>query len=188
MSFFKRKKTSQAEFSSTAHKSLVGRIKGYKSYTTPENRQQTDLALRKHLHLELLEVKDLFSKIKNKLMRLQILSTWPRAENISKQLDKLIWLMTAPNSDVYRHSTFFDSPRIDEWIEVNVFYILESEAILQLEEVKNEMKRILERFENGDTGMIEKEIIFLSEKIDELYTSLMDRAELIASMEIMALD
>lgn len=167
---------------------MIQKVKGYQSYETPEERKKTDQAFREFMYLQLLDMIDLFSRIKNYLLQLQILSTWHASEQISRQLKEMKWLLTAPKDDVYRHSTFFDSPIIEEWIDINVLYIIESEMILVAEETKNHMKEVLSRFEKEETALIEKEIMLIQKNVNELATSLKERAELLASFEIMALE
>ncbi len=187
MSFFRRKKK-QRGYTSEIHKSMVQKIKGYVSYETPEERLKTDQAFREFLYLQLLNISDLFSRIKGYLLQLQILSTWHASEQISKQLQEMKWLLTAPKEEVYRHSTFFDSPKVKEWIDINVLYIIESEMILVSEDIKKHMRTVLERFEGEETALIEKEIMIIHKNVNELATSLKERAELLASFEIMALE
>lgn len=167
---------------------MVQKVKGYVSYETPEERLKTDQAFKEFLYTQLLDLIDIFSRIKGYLLQLQILSTWHASEQITKRLQEMKWILTASNDEVYRHSTFFDSPKVEEWIDINVLYIIESEMILVAEDIKNHMKTVLERFEREETAQIEKEIMIIQKNVNELATSLKERAELLASFEIMALE
>lgn len=186
--FRKKNKSKKKQYSSEIHKSLNQKVKGYESYDSPEERKKTDLAFREYLYEQVIEMVKYFAQIKDYLIRLQILSTWSAAESITKNLNRMKYLLTAKNDEVYRHSTFFDSPKISEWIEISVLYIIESEMILIADEILRQMKDMLEGFQKEEAMQIELKIMEIEKGVRELTSSLNERAELIASFEIMALE
>ena len=114
-------------------------------------------------------------------MQGQLLSTWAASNQILTMLNVLRSLLT---SDVYRHSTFFETPDISENIEISVLYLLESETILEFRATKEDIQNVSKKLEALDLFDIEKDIFKIKSNIEEINTTISDRAELIASFEI----
>jgi hypothetical protein len=69
-------------------------------------------------------------------------------------------------------------------LEITVLYTLEHECILQLNKLTKEMQDINVRLENLDMFDMESDIVKIRNAIRGVYKDLSDRAELIASFEI----
>lgn len=180
---FGRKKKS-ADSSNETLNSLRKEIHNYSDYDDVKNRDKTDRALRKYLYDIILELIDAYTAVQNHLMQGQLLSTWSASNQILTLLNELRTLLT---SDVYRHSTFFETPDVSENIEISIIYLLESETILSLRAVLEKMKATAEKLANLDLYDIEKDIYSIKSEIDEIHQTISDRAELIASFEIVGL-
>ena len=129
----------------------------------------------------ILELINSYSVVKNQLMQGQLLSTWPASNQILTMLSDLRTLLT---SDVYRHSTFFETPNISDNIEISVLYLLESETILEIRSIKENVAEISKKLEDLDLLNIENEIFKIKSDVEAVNTTISDRAELIASFEI----
>ena len=162
-------------------KSLKNYIKEYVGYDDVNDRTKSDKALRTHLYNFILELIDSYSVVQNQLMQGQLLSTWPASNQILNMLNSLRTLLT---SDVYRHSTFFETPDISENIEISVLYLLESETILEIRQIRENVKLISKKLEDLDLLDIENDIFKVQSDIEAVQTTISDRAELIASFEI----
>lgn len=183
---FKKRNSSKAKYSETTDetlKSLRKAINGYVDYETLSARRQTDQVFRRYLVDLTLELRSIYSSIQNQLMQGQILSAWSASNQILKFLDETKKILV---EDVYRHSTFFDTPDVSANLEISVLYILESETILELNSIKENMNRVIQRLQNLDLLDIEKDIYKIKTDISEVYQTISDRAELIASYEIIA--
>jgi hypothetical protein len=90
-------------------------------------------------------------------------------------------------SDVYRHSTFFETPDVSDNLDLSVIYLLESETILSIQSTKDEMVSVLNKLEALELFEIEKDIFQIKQHIEEIKIIISDRAELIASFEIVGI-
>ncbi|MHA2276292.1 MAG: hypothetical protein ACXAC2_11015, partial [Candidatus Kariarchaeaceae archaeon] len=129
----------------------------------------------------MLDLINSYSTVKNQLMQGQLLSTWSASNQILTMLNDLRTLLT---SDVYRHSTFFETPDVSENIEISVLYLLESETILEIRSIKEDIAKVSEKLTALDLFDIEKDIFSIKSNLEEVRTIISDRAELIASFEI----
>ncbi|OLS28813.1 MAG: hypothetical protein HeimC2_04140 [Candidatus Heimdallarchaeota archaeon LC_2] len=175
----KQKKFSGRE--SETLKSLKNTLDGYEGYDNVKDRTKSDRALRTYLLNLMLDLIDSFSMVKNQLMQGQLLSTWPASNQVLTMLNDLRTLLT---SDVYRHSTFFETPNISDNIEISVLYLLESETILEIRSIKENISTVSKKLEALDLLNIENEIFKIKSDIEAVNTTISDRAELIASFEI----
>lgn len=178
---FKRKQKKFTGGESETLKSLKNTIKDYEGYDNVKDRSQSDRALRNYLYDMILELINSYSIVQNQLMQGQLLSTWSASNQILTMLNDLRTLLT---SDVYRHSTFFETPDISENIEISVLYLLESETILEFRSTKEDIQNASEKLEALDLLNIERDIYKIKSNIEEINTTISDRAELIASFEI----
>ena len=194
VSFFRRgkKKDKVKSYESDTHKSLVKKIPGYRSYEDVNERLETDKAIRNYLYQQLLEVMDLWTNASSLLLQQQVTEAWRTGNMIKNTLEKISKLLTADNFDIYRHSTFFETTEVSEWIDVPVLYTLESEMVLILDSMKEEIMEIID-FLNTPNRLPSKkeatkkaleEIERLLTNCNELYVMISDRAELLASFEI----
>ena len=181
---FKRK-SKQGVGESETLKSLRNTMKGYIGYNEVRERGPTDKALRNYLYSLVLNMIDKYSQVQNQLMQGQLLSTWSSSNQI---LTMLTDLRNFLSSDVYRHSTFFETPNIFDNIEVSILYLLESETILEMRSLIDLMEKTAERLKNLDLTDIEQNILAIRDSVIEVKTTITDRAELIASFEIVGLD
>ncbi len=156
-------------------------IDDYVDYDDQSDRAKTDKAVRHHLINQVLGLITDFSKIQNSLMKGQMLSTWSISNSTGETLKKLRAILSA---DVYRHSTFFESSDVSILLELTVLYTLEHECILQLNKLKKEMTEVNEKLVNLDMFDMEGDIIKMRNAVRAVYKDLSDRAELIASFEI----
>lgn len=179
---FKRKnKGGKDSISNSTLRSLRDTIKGYSRYDVKADRKNTDEALRTYLHAGITELYDEFSQVANQLMRSQILSAWQAGNLILKELQGLRGFLVA---DVYRHSTFFDAIDVSSIIEISVIYIIESEIILTIDACKILARKINEEIANVMLENVEKDVMALKKNIDGFSRAIRDRAELIASFEL----
>jgi len=178
---FKRKQKKFTSGESDTLKSLKNTIKNYAGYDDVKDRSQTDRALRNYLYDLILDLINAYSTVKNQLMQGQLLSTWAASNQILNMLNVLRSLLT---SDVYRHSTFFETPDVSENIEISVLYLLESETILEFRATMEDVQNVSKKLEALDLFDIEKDIFKIKNNIEEINTTISDRAELIASFEI----
>ncbi|MHA2027883.1 MAG: hypothetical protein ACW99A_12165 [Candidatus Kariarchaeaceae archaeon] len=178
---FKRKQKKFTGGESETLKSLRNNIKEYTGYDDVKNRTTTDKALRNYLYDLMLDLINSYSTVKNQLMQGQLLSTWSASNQILTMLNDLRTLLT---SDVYRHSTFFETPDVSENIEISVLYLLESETILEIRSIKEDIAKVSEKLTALDLFDIEKDIFSIKSNLEEVRTIISDRAELIASFEI----
>ncbi|MCE7733439.1 MAG: hypothetical protein GPJ54_01085 [Candidatus Heimdallarchaeota archaeon] len=178
---FKRKQKKFTGSESETLKSLKNTIKEYAGYDNVKDRSQSDRALRNYLYDMILDLINAYSNVQNQLMQGQLLSTWSASNQILTMLNDLRTLLT---SDVYRHSTFFETPDISENIEISVLYLLESETILEFRSTKDDIQKVSEKLEALDLLDIERDIYRIKSNIEEINTTISDRAELIASFEI----
>ncbi len=184
MSFFKRKKK-EIQPSSIAHNSLIKIIPNYRGYEILNNRKITDEAIRGYFASLILDLKNKFTKINTILLTRKMLNVWNLSSVVLKKLEEINVLMTASMDDVYGHSTFFDSEKIEDWIEVSVFYVLETESLSFINQIQQQIDEVLEYLQHDKIFSIEKSLLDLKKNIDEVYYLLHDRAELISSFEIM---
>ena len=194
MSFFRRKnkKNKVKSFEGDSHKSLVKKIPNYKGYNDVDDRLDTDKAIRNFLYQQLLEVIDLWTASSSMLMQQQITEGWRNSNLLTSILDKIKKLLIADNIDIYRHSTFFETTDVSEWIDVSIIYTLESEMVFLLDTIKNEIVVINEKLSTPSRlpskKELTKEVLNLIEKlvsdVNEIYVMISDRAELLASFEI----
>lgn len=186
--FFNKRKSKKTDYEllgdSETHKSLINTISGYKSYEDVKKRYETDQAIRKFLYNKVINLTDTFSKINTYLMQNQMLATWKAANDIKNKLDELQVKLLAPNADIYRHSTFFDTPDVSEWLDIPVIYVIESEMIVLTADLKKEMEMTLSELSNRNLDEIANLVGKIRADVSELYTMIMDRAELFASFEI----
>ena len=84
-------------------------------------------------------------------------------------------------------STFFETPDVSEHLEISVLYLLESETILEMRSVKEKMDATTEKLQNLDLMDIEHDILNIKATIESVHLTISDRAELIASFEIVGL-
>ena len=178
---FKRKQKKFTGGESETLKSLKNTIKDYEGYDNVKDRSRSDRALRNYLYDMILELINSYSIVQNQLMQGQLLSTWSASNQILTMLNDLRTLLT---SDVYRHSTFFETPDISENIEISVLYLLESETILEFRSTKEDIHNASEKLTALDLLNIERDIYKIKSNIEEINTTISDRAELIASFEI----
>lgn len=178
---FKRKQKKFTGGESETLKSLRNTIKDYMGYDNVKDRSKSDRALRNYLYDMILDLINSYSIVQNQLMQGQLLSTWPASNQILTMLNELRTLLT---SDVYRHSTFFETPDISENIEISVLYLLESETILEFRSTKEDIQNASRKLESLDLSNIERDIYKIKSNIEEISTTISDRAELIASFEI----
>ncbi len=194
VSFFRRgkKKDKVKSYESDTHKSLVKKIPGYRSYEDVNERLETDKAIRNYLYQQLLEVMDLWTNASSLLLQQQVTEAWRTGNVIKNTLEKISKLLTADNFDIYRHSTFFETTEVSEWIDVPVLYTLESEMVLILDSMKEEIMEIIDLLNTPNrlpskketTKKALEEIEKLLTNCNELYVMISDRAELLASFEI----
>lgn len=189
--FRRRKKSDVKSFESENHQALMSLIKGYKSYSNVKVRQETDKALRNHLYEKVISLQHKFTETNTFLMEKQYVRTWKAVNDIKTSFDDIKKILLAKNTDVYRHSTFFETPDVSEWIDVPVIYIIETEMILTIEDTD----RLLDQIKNlisGNTNIevadvipsVEKLILEIAKAVSDLYGMIWERAELIASFEI----
>ena len=178
---FKRKQKKFTGGESETLKSLRNTIKDYTGYDDVKDRSPSDRALRNYLYDLILDLINSYSNVQNQLMQGQLLSTWSSSNQILTMLNTLRTLLT---SDVYRHSTFFETPDISENIEISVLYLLESETILEMRSTKKDIQTVSEKLIALDLFDIEKDILKIKSNIEEVNQTIADRAELIASFEI----
>lgn len=179
---FKRKKKSRTDIqTSETLVSIQNTIKGYSHYTDKRGRTETDKLLRTYLYNNLTELYDLYSKVHHQLMQAQILSAWQASNQIMTSIKELRTFLT---QDVYRHSTFFEAKDISTIIEISVVYILESEIILSINSLQKLSSTIYENLINVDMLDIEKNILRFQKNMNEVSVAIRDRAELIASFEL----
>ncbi len=168
----------------STHKSLIKTIDGYEGYEGKNERKNTDEALRVYLHSIITDLYDEFSKVANQLMQAQILSAWQAANIIMKEIQSLRSFLS---EDKYRHSTFFDANDVSSIIEISVIYIIESEIILTINASKDIAIQIYDDIININMENVEKNVMKLKRNIDGFSRSIRDRAELIASFEIVGI-
>lgn len=178
---FRRKQKKFTGRESETLKSLKNEINEYVGYDNVNDRSKSDNALRNYLYNIILELIDSYSVVQNQLMQGQLLSTWPASNQILNMFNNLRTLLT---SDVYRHSTFFETPDISENIEISVLYLLESETILEMRQIKENVSLISKKLEDLDLLNIENDIFQIKNDVDAVNSTISDRAELIASFEI----
>jgi hypothetical protein len=178
---FRKKQKKFTGGESETLKSLRNTIKDYAGYDDVRDRATTDKALRNYLYDLMLDLINSYSTVQNQLMQGQLLSTWSASNQILTKLNDLRTLLT---SDVYRHSTFFETPDVSENIEISVLYLLESETILEIRSTKEDITKVSEKLTALDLFDIEKDIFSIKSNIEEISTTISDRAELIASFEI----
>lgn len=165
-------------------KSLRKTVEGYVGYNDVRNRKQTDEAIRKFFYERVLELINEYSKVQNQLMQSQMLSTWHASNEILSMLNELRTLLT---TDVYRHSTFFETPDVSDSLELTVIYVLESETILEIRDIKDDTTKIYNKLIDIDLLDIEKEVFRVKNQIEEVKATISDRAELIASFELVGI-
>ena len=178
---FRKKKSPMKKAASQSLNELRSFIDEYVDYEDQSDRTKTDKAVRHHLINQVLGLITEFSKIQNSLMKGQMLSTWSISNSIGETLKKLRGVLSV---DVYRHSTFFESNDVSVLLELSVLYTLEHECILQLNKLKKDMQETNQRLENLDMFDMEGDIVGMRKAIRAVYKDLSDRAELIASFEI----
>ena len=179
---FKRKKKSRTDIqTSDTLRSIQDTIKGYSQYEGKKERTETDKLLRTYLYNNLTELYDLYSNVHQQLMQAQILSAWQASNQIMSSIQELRTFLT---QDVYRHSTFFDANDISTIIEISVVYILESEIILSINSLKKLSATIFDKLINVEMLDIEKNILQFQKDMNEVSVAIKDRAELIASFEL----
>ena len=178
---FRKKKSPMRKAASQTLKELRSFIPDYVDYEDQSDRTKTDKAVRYHLINQVLGLITDFSVIQNSLMKGQMLSTWSISNSISETLKKIRAIL---GKDVYRHSTFFESSDVTILLELTVLYTLEHECILQLNKLKKEMVEINQRLDNLDMFDMEGDIVKMRSAIRAIYKDLSDRAELIASFQI----
>ncbi|MHA2251559.1 MAG: hypothetical protein ACXAD7_14440 [Candidatus Kariarchaeaceae archaeon] len=164
--------------------SLRKTIEDYIGYDDVKDRAKTDKGLRNFLYTILLDLIDTYSIVQNQLMQAQLLSTWSASNAILAMLNELRNLLT---TDVYRHSTFFETPNVSENLEISVLYLLESETILTIKDVKENMLKVSQKLTDLDLFEIERDIFVIRDNIEEVKLTISDRAELIASFEIVGI-
>jgi ribosomal protein S8 len=162
-------------------KELRELIDDYIDYEDQSDRLKSDKAVRFFLINQVLGLMTDFSKIQNSLMKGQMLSTWSLSNSIGEILKKLRAVLSTKN---YSSSTFFESSDVSVLLEVTVLYTLEHECILQLNKLKKEMQDINTRLESLDMFDMETDIVKIRNAIRAVHKDLSDRAELIASFEI----
>ncbi|MHA2090470.1 MAG: hypothetical protein ACW98K_06385 [Candidatus Kariarchaeaceae archaeon] len=165
-------------------KALRKTIDSYIGYDDVNDRAQSDKSLRNLLYGYVLDLIDTYSLVQNQLMQGQLLSTWSASNAILAMLNDLRNLLT---SDVYRHSTFFETPDVSDNLDLSVIYLLESETILSIQSTKDEMVSVLNKLEALELFEIEKDIFQIKQHIEEIKIIISDRAELIASFEIVGI-
>ncbi len=180
---FKSKKES-VKIEDDTLRSLRKTIDEYLGYDNVRERGQTDKALRNYLYNLILEMINTYSTIQTQLMQSQLLSTWTASNAIIAMLNELRSLLI---TDVYRHSTFFETPIVSENLEISVLYLLESETILTITDIKEKMESVIQKLEALELFEIERDIFQIKSNLEEVSLTISDRAELIASFEIVGI-
>ncbi len=175
------KKRKKREFKNDTLKSLNKTINGYEGYEKLGKRKQTDKAIRTYLHNQVLIITSKFSKVQNLLMKGQMLNTWGYNNKIQNTLNKIRDLLA---NDTYGHSTFFITENIFDMLEITVFYTLENECILILNQVENLIEDISDRIENLNLVDIDNDVIRIYNYLNSVYKALSDRSELIRAFEL----
>jgi hypothetical protein len=181
---FRRGNKKELKYVDETQKSLVNKVPNYKGYENVKDRNPTDKAIRKYLSLKVDENINLFSTVTQKLLQHQILSTWKYSDEIKQKLEQLAKTLNAKDTDIYRHSTFFDTPKVEEWIDIPVLYILESEMIIICDSLRRSLTNLLDQLLGDNLSDVESKIKSVRADVSELHTMVLDRAELLASFEI----
>ncbi|MHA2503611.1 MAG: hypothetical protein ACXAE3_12160 [Candidatus Kariarchaeaceae archaeon] len=153
-------------------------------YEDVKVRKATDEGIRKYWYDQTLLLIDEYSKVQNQLMQGQLLSTWPASNAILTMLNDL---RTVLSTDKYRHSTFFETPDVSDSLDLEVIYVLESETILQLRDILDDIHKMSAKLRDLELLDIEKDVFAVKEYIEEVKTTITDRAELIASFELVGI-
>jgi len=177
-------KKKSEETANATLQSLRTTIDNYIGYENVKNRKQTDQGIRKYWYDLVLQILDNYSKVQNELMKGQLLSTWPASNAIINNLKELRTLLS---SDVYRHSTFFETPDVSDSLDIEVIYVLESETILEMRDILGEIEKVKKKLDEMELLDIEKDVFRIKDMVDEVNTTISDRAELIASFELVGI-
>ncbi|MDH5401033.1 MAG: hypothetical protein OEY49_00970 [Candidatus Heimdallarchaeota archaeon] len=180
---FKKFKSSKS-LPATDNQTLNGlrrAIPNYIGYDGLKERKSSDNAYRSFLYDKVIKLVDGYSAVQTHLMRNQLLSTWSISNEI---LNMLTQMRNILSTDVYRHSTFFDTANVSDILDLSVIYVLESETIVTSSEVVDKVQIINDKLSNLELQNIEQDILATKSDIKEIYTIISDRAELIASFEL----
>ena len=182
-------------FEKNLHKPLVKLIPEYRAYGKVEDRLDTDKSIRNFLYSKMLELADHFTNTTTLLLQRQILELWRYSNDIKSWIGKINKFLTAKNNDIYRHTTFFITPDVSEWIDIPVIYKLETDIILltdslnsNIEKLNLDLDGVISGEEAPDSVMskLSKSIASIYQDVKKLHKLISDRAELISSFEIVA--